>query len=152
MKTVKKEGFKIIGLKVRTTNENGQAAKDIPQLWGQFMSENSVEKIPNKIDSSVLSLYTNYESDHTKQYDTIIGCKVSTLDNIPEGMFGEEFKESTYAQVNVKGDLNAGIVYNAWTEIWKKDLDRTFIADFEIYGEKAQNPADAEVEIFVGLK
>ena len=45
-----------------------------------------------------------------------------------------------------------GIVYNEWVKIWNSDLDRTFVADFEVYGEKAQDPTNAEVEIFVGVK
>ena len=28
----------------------------------------------------------------------------------------------------------------------------TYDADFEIFGEKAQNPTDAEVEFYVGIK
>ena len=40
----------IAGLAIRTTNENNQATKDIPALWGKFMSENLLSKIPNKID------------------------------------------------------------------------------------------------------
>lgn len=31
--------FNIIGISVRTTNENDQAAKDIPALWKRFISE-----------------------------------------------------------------------------------------------------------------
>ena len=51
-----------------------------------------------------------------------------------------------------KGDLTKGAVYETWSKIWNADLDRTFTADFEVYGEKAQNPTDAEVEIFVAIK
>ncbi|MFT4644864.1 MAG: putative transcriptional regulator YdeE [Planctomycetota bacterium] len=32
------------------------------------------------------------------------------------------------------------------------DLDRTYTADFEIYGEKVQNPQDAEVDIMIAVK
>jgi predicted transcriptional regulator YdeE len=32
------------------------------------------------------------------------------------------------------------------------DLGRTFTADFEIYGEKAQDPSDAEVDILIAVK
>jgi predicted transcriptional regulator YdeE len=32
------------------------------------------------------------------------------------------------------------------------DLDRSYTADFEIYGEKAQNPENAEVDIFIAVK
>jgi len=33
------ESFKVIGISVRTTNENGQAAKDIPFLWNKFLKK-----------------------------------------------------------------------------------------------------------------
>ena len=40
--------FNIIGISIRTTNENEQSGKDIPALWDQFISEGIAEKIPNK--------------------------------------------------------------------------------------------------------
>lgn len=151
MQKVKIEPFKVIGIAVRTTNENGESAQDIGQLWGKFMSERISEKIPNKIDETIFSIYTNYESDHTKPYDTILGCKVSTLENIPDGMVGQSFDGGTYGKFVSKGDLTKGVVFGTWSEIWKKDLDRVFTADFELYGEKAQNLTDAEVEVLVAI-
>ena len=44
------------------------------------------------------------------------------------------------------------MVFGEWTKIWNSDLVRTFTADFEVYGEKAQNPENAEVDIFVAIK
>ena len=70
MKQTTIKSFKVIGVSVRTTNENGQSANDIQALWDKFMSEGVANKIPNKIDGEILSIYTNYESDHTKPYDT----------------------------------------------------------------------------------
>lgn len=152
METAKKEGFKIIGIKVRTTNENGQSAKDIGQLWEKFMAENTAEKIPNKVAASIFSVYTNFEKDHTKPYDTILGCKVSTLNEIPNGMVGQEFEGGNFTKFIAKGNLAQGAVYKTWTEIWNQDLDRTYTVDYEVYGEKAQDPTNAEVEIFVAVK
>lgn len=152
MQTQKIEPFKVIGISVRTTNENGQAAQDIGQLWARFISENSMEKIPNKINHDIYSIYTNYESDHTEAYDTILGCKVTSLDEIPEGMVGQSFDGGTFAQFLSKGDATKGAVYNSWVAIWNTDLDRLYTADFEIYGEKAKDPSNAEVDIFVAIK
>ena len=155
MKTTEKiiiEPFRLIGISVKTTNENGQSAEDIGQLWNKFMSEGIMEKIPNKIENSILSVYTNYEGDHTQPYTTILGCKVSSLENIPEGMVGQSFNGGVYTGFVSKGDLTKGVVYDTWSEIWKKNLDRVFTADFEIYDEKAQNPADAEVDILVAVQ
>lgn len=150
MKTVKKEAFNVIGIKVRTTNKNGQSAKDIGQLWEKFISENIIDTIPNKIDSAILSIYTNYEGDHTQPYDTLLGCKVSTLSKIPTGMIGQKFKDGNYTKFTAQGDLSQGVVYQTWLEIWNETIDRTFTCDFEVYGEKAKHRSDAVVEIFVG--
>lgn len=152
MQKVRIESFKVIGIAVRTTNSNNKSAQDIAALWGKFMKEGIADKIPNKIDSEVLSLYTNYEGDHTQPYDTILGCKVSSLEIIPEGMVGQAFDGGTYGKFIAKGDLTKGLIFGTWTDIWKKGLDRVFTADFEIYGEKAQNPLDAEVDVLVALK
>ena len=152
MQTVKIEPFKIIGISIRTTNENGQASQEIAELWQRFMSENVISKIPNKIDNTVYSLYTEYESDHTKPYTTILGCKVENLDNLPNGMVGKSFDGGTYSKSTAKGDLMQGLVVHQWSKIFEMELDRTYDADFEIFGEKAQNPTDAEVEFYVGIK
>lgn len=152
MQKVTIKPFKVIGIAVNTTNENGQSAQDIGQLWGKFMSEEIAGKIPNKVDESVFSIYTNYQGDHTKPYDTILGCKVSTLENIPDGMVGQSVDGGTYGKFVSKGDLTKGVVFGTWSEINQRKLDRVFTADFELYGQKAQNPTDAEVEVYVGVK
>lgn len=152
MNNVKVEPFKVIGIAVRTTNENNQAAKDIPVLWEQLMKENIVENIPNKIDNAVYSIYTDYEKDHTKPYTTILGCKVASLDHIPEGMVGKSFDGGDYVKFTPKGNLAENLVINEWIKIWNMDLGRIFTADFEIYGEKAMNPEDAEVDILIAVQ
>lgn len=154
MKNIKIEAFKVIGITVRTSNSNGQAAKDIGGLWNKFMSEGIIEKIPNKIDDTIYSIYTDYEGDHTQPYTALLACKVENLNQIPEGMEGRSFESGNYAKFTAKGDLTKEAVFAAWTRIWEmdKDLDRLYTADFEIYGEKAKNPSDGEADIFVAVK
>jgi predicted transcriptional regulator YdeE len=144
--------FNIIGIAVRTTNENGQSGKDIPALWDQFMSKGVLEKIPNKISNDIYCMYTDYEKDHTKPYTTILGCKVARLDNLPEGMVGKHIGDSKYSKQVAKGNIMEGMVFNQWLKIWQSDLPRTFTADFEVYGSKTTNPVDAEVDIFIAIK
>ncbi len=151
MEKVRIAPFKIIGIRVRTTNENGQAAQDIPQLWNQFMTTDVMNRIPNKTDSEVLSIYTNYETDHTKPYDTILGCRVSTLEEIPEGLEGHTFEGGHYLEFAATGNLEEGAVYQAWVDIWGKELNRVYTADFEVYGEKALDRSNGEVPIYVAI-
>ncbi|MDR6458672.1 putative transcriptional regulator YdeE [Chryseobacterium vietnamense] len=152
MNNVKVASFKVIGIAVRTTNENGQAGKDIPVLWEKMINEDILNSIPNKIDNTIYSIYTDYEKDHTKPYTTVLGCQVENLDTIPEGMVGYSFDGGEYLKFTVNGDLSKDLVINEWIKIWNMELGRTFTADFEVYGKKAQNPSDAEVDIFIAVK
>ncbi|MFH6934156.1 GyrI-like domain-containing protein [Flavobacterium sp. FlaQc-30] len=149
---MKIQKFDIIGISVRTTNENGQSAQDIPALWNKFMTEGIQQKIPAKISEEIFCIYTDYEKDHTKPYTTILGCKVESLDFVPENMVSKTIESAEYEKIIAKGDLTEGIVYNKWLEIWNSDLNRIFTADFEVYGEKVQDPKNAEVDIYIAIR
>ena len=149
---MKIQKFDIIGVSVRTTNENGQSAQDIPALWNKFMTEGIQQKIPAKISEEIFCIYTDYEKDHTKPYTTILGCKVESLDFVPENMIGKTIESADFEKIIAKGNLNEGIVYNKWLEIWNSDLNRSFTADFEVYGEKVQDPENAEVDIYIAIR
>lgn len=115
------------------------------------MTEGILSKVPNKIDDTVYSIYTDYEGDFTKPYTTILGCKVGAFDSVPEGMVSVNVEGGVYQTFTAKGDLMKGVVYEKWLEIWNDKMDRAYTTDFEIYNEKPQNINDAEVEIFISL-
>lgn len=149
MEKKKISNFRIIGMSVRTSNENAQAATDIPALWNKFLSENGPQQITGKIDESLYCVYTEYEKDHAKPYTTILGCRVAESTTVPFGMVETTIEAGEYLKFTAQGNLNEGIVFNTWNEIWSSDLPRRFTTDFEVYGIKAQNPAAAEVDIFI---
>ena len=148
----KLEPYWIVGIDKRTTNKNEQAAKDIPELWNTFISNNTIQRIPNKVNDTIYAVYTNYKSDHTEEYSTIIGCKVANLNNIPEEMTCIKIDNSYYSRFTAKGDLTKGVIYEEWMKIWGTNLDRKYTTDFEVYGVEARNPNDAEVDIYVAIK
>ena len=104
------------------------------------------------IRDSVYSMYTDYEGDHNKPYTAILGCKVSSFESIPEGMMSKEIDGGNYVKTSAKGDLMQGLVVNKWSEIWQADLDRLYTTDFEVFGEKAQDPSNAEIEFYIAIK
>tara|TARA_R110002050_G_scaffold74772_3_gene160095 strand:- start:15999 stop:16454 length:456 start_codon:yes stop_codon:yes gene_type:complete len=147
------DSFRIIGIKTETTNENGKAAKDLGKLWEQFYTENILDKISNKKSDDIYSIYTDYESDYTKKYTCIIGLRVESLDQIPNGLIGREFKSGNYQKFVSKGQMPNAVV-KTWQEIWKKDkeLKRKYTTDFEVYGKNSQNRENSEVEIYIATK
>src|SRR6266576_6809542 len=71
-KQIKRKEIKLIGIAVRTTNEQetNPATSNIPGLLGRFFQAGIANKIPNQTSpGSTLAAYTNYESDHTGEYD-----------------------------------------------------------------------------------
>ncbi len=67
-------------------------------------------------------------------------------------MTGKEVEEGNYKIFTAKGKMPDAVV-NKWMEIWKDDeLKRAYTSDFEVYGEKSQNPKNAEVEIYIAVK
>ncbi len=144
--------FHCIGIAVRTSNQNNQAATDIPALWQKFMTEQVMDKIPGKTGPEIYSIYLDYEKDHTLPYTTLLACRVSSLDHIPEGMMGRTIGGGSYVKFSPKGDLDQGLVIKTWMEIWQSDLNRAYTSDYEVYGPKAQDRANAEVDIFIAVK
>jgi len=146
------ESFYVIGIDVRTTNQNGQAALDLGVLWGRFFAQGVMDQIPDKVGSDIYAVYTDYEGDHTKPYTAVIGARVASLQHIPAGMVGKSIPAGRYELFTAKGNLHQGAVGGEWVKIWKMPLHRTYGADFEVYGPRASNPQDAEVDIFVGVE
>lgn len=145
------EEFNMIGIAIRTTNEGGQSATDIRELWNKFLSNNLLAQIPNRADDTIYSIYMDYEKDYTKPYTTILGCRVKSMDTIPDGFTSRTFSGGKYVTFTAKGNMADGIVFQAWSKIWNTDIDRAYTADFEVYGAKAKDPANAEIDIFVSV-
>jgi len=145
--------FKIIGISVRTTNQNGQASKDIESIWEKFWGEKIQEQIPNTLNEDIYAVYTDYESDFNGAYTTVIGMSVSVLDNIPQGFVGLTIKKSAYQKFVSIGKMPEAVV-NTWMEIWgnkKLNEARTYRTDFTIHGEKYDKSTQAEVETFIAV-
>ncbi|MGV7105013.1 GyrI-like domain-containing protein [Flavobacterium sp. U410] len=138
MENITIQKFYIIGISTRTINTNGQSAIDIETLWQKFWGEEIQNHIPNKINNDIYAVYTEYESDFTGEYTTIIGLPVSSLEDIPIDMVGINIETNNYQKIVSKGKMPEAIG-NTWLEIWAdKELDskRAYKADFSIHGEK----------------
>ncbi len=144
--------FYVIGISIRTTNENGQSAEDIETLWGKFWGEEIQKQVPNKVNDDIYAVYTDYETDFTGPYTVIVGLSVSSLENIPDGFVGITIENAVYQKFVSKGKMPEAVV-NTWVEIWQdKDLNRAYKADFTVHGKKYYDGDNAEVETFISVK
>ncbi len=137
-----------VGLALRTNNEECSLA--MPKHKERFFSENIPAKIPNKVDGNILALYTDYEGDYTKPYTWILGCVVSSLDEIPEGLVGKEIPASKYAVFTTAGEFPQGLIA-AWQSVWMADLPRSYTSDFEIYPADFHPQKNPEVKVYIAI-
>lgn len=128
------EEFQIIGIHVRTTNKNEQSRKDIGELWQKFSGTNMIEQIPNKESNDIYSIYTDYESDFTGPYTTIPGCKLTSIENVPEGLIGKTIPGGKFQRYTSAGKI-PDCLLATWAHILQSPINRNYLADFDVYGE-----------------
>lgn len=147
---IERQGEKLfIGLELRTNND--ECSLTIPTHKERFFKENILFKIPNKINGDILAVYTDYEGDYTKPYSWILGCEVSSLEQIPEGLVGKVIPVSKYAVYTTQGAFPQGLIA-AWQDVWKSNLPRSYTSDFEIYRSTFDPHSNPEVKVYIALE
>jgi len=149
--------FTVIGIAIRTNN--AKEATDhavIPRQWEKFFSEGIPGKSPNQAGSILYAIYTDYASDHTGDYTYIIGLPVQEGTRPPDGMVAVRVPAGQYAKFTTEQGPFAKIMPAAWQHIFQLEgegkLKRAYKTDFEVYDQRAQDPQNARVDIFLGLK
>lgn len=145
------ENFEMVGISVRTTNQNRQSEKDIETLWESFYANDLKNQIEDKISEDLYCVYTDYESDYSGFYTTILGYQVKPGTIPPSGLVRKVILRSSYQVFISEGSLPLAL-QETWLNIWKSDLKRRYTADFDVYGPHSKNPDKAIVRTFVSIE
>lgn len=151
------DSFKVVGIEARTSNAREVSADGvIGGMWARMRNENLLGQIQNRIDSRVVAIYSDYESDKDGPYSYLLGAKVSSAKDIPPGMVSRTVASGSYAMFTAQGGPPAQLVINLWKRIWSLEkpgpLHRAYKTDFEIYYEGlSEDPANVHVDVYVGL-
>jgi predicted transcriptional regulator YdeE len=149
--------FYVIGISARTSNAKELSGNGvIGALWHHFFSRSLLSRIPNRIDGDIVAVYFDYASDKEGEYNFLIGARVENLDHVPDEMTGYEVPAQDYALFTSEQGQMPGIEIALWQKIWRQedagDLKRAYIADYVIYDKRSHDPANAVVDIHIGLK
>jgi predicted transcriptional regulator YdeE len=157
-KVVNQSAFTVIGIEARTNNAKEMTADGvIGKQWGRFISEGLGQKIPNRLDASTIAVYTDYASDHNGDYTFILGAKVSSDVKVPEGMVARKVVAGKYAVFTSEKGAAQKVVPGVWMKINSLPKsavggDRTYATDFEIYDERAADPQNLQMDVYVGIR
>ncbi len=150
---VDEAGFVVIGVAARTSNAREMTAEGIiGKQWGRFLQENLLGQIPNKMDSAIVAVYTDYAGDQEGEYTFVIGARVRAGAAAPAGMVATTVPPGRYAMfVSERGPVGE-VVMKTWQRAWTAGVERAYRADYEVYDERAVDPGNAVVEVRVGVK
>lgn len=155
-----KSEIKLIGLSARTNNKNemNPQTSKIGELAGRFWSQNIANQISNRKNPGVtFSAYTEYDSNEHGDYTYFIGEEVNSFENIPSGLQKLIIPAARYQKFTTSSGKMPEVVINAWQQIWKMTSDdfggdRAYHADFEVYDQRAMDPANTTLDIYIGIK
>ena len=152
--------IKLVGITARTNNANESdpsLAKITPTML-KYFNEGLPVKIPHRAKTgTTFCVYTDYESDITGDYTYFIGEEVEAFETIPEGLETLVIPAQLYAKFTTEPGIMPNVVIEAWQKIWQmtpQDFGqpRRFSADFEVYDERAADPQNATLDVYIGLK
>lgn len=152
--------IKMLGLLSRTSlaKENRPETAVIPVLLDRYFAENIAASIPHQKNAGrMIAAYTHYESDEYGEYDYFIGEEIAELSPpLPEHLTCIVVPKGKYVKFTTNPGKMPEVVIHAWQEIWKmseEDLGgkRKYRVDFETYDERASDPNNTVLDIYLGI-
>lgn len=152
-------GFMVVGIAIRTSNAQEITPNaQIGNHWARFFREKWLDKIPDKADGNILAVYTDYASDHDGEYTLLIGARVHQVKgNLGPGLVAKGVPPIKFARFRSQTGPVAQVVPETWKRVWstsgpEMQGSRAYRADFEVYDERARDPQNAQVDVYIGIK
>jgi predicted transcriptional regulator YdeE len=151
----------LIGLTARTNNKNemNPEKSKIAKLAGYYWSHQIANEFKDRTSPGITySVYTEYESDEQGEYTYFIGEEVKSLDQQDQSKFKPlVISAGKYQKFTTEPGKMPDIVISSWQKIWQMPEEvlggkRNYLADFEVYDQRASDVNHAVVDIYVGIK
>lgn len=153
------EKIKLVGISTRTgyATECDPKTGKIGPTVERYFQEGISEKIPNrKSPGKIYCAYGEYDGDYTGNYTYFIGEEVFELFEIPEELQSLTIPAQSYMKLTTDPGPMPAVCIEAWQKIWEMNSDdlsgkRAYKVDFEIYDERAKDPQETVLDIYVGI-
>ncbi|MGI6153148.1 MAG: GyrI-like domain-containing protein [Christensenellaceae bacterium] len=137
----------VSGPQIRTENKDGRAVRDIAALWEDFFRTAKNEQVHATVDSAVLGVYTDYESDEAAPYSYLAGCEVDSDARTEFPV--RKIAAGKYAKYTAAGDMEKA-VGEIWQAVWNAPYKRSYTSDFEEYID--MGTGNATLNIYIGIE
>jgi predicted transcriptional regulator YdeE len=121
--------------------------KETADFWQYFSSNNFIARIDNLLAPRIVAMYSNYNLPG-EDCTFWLGGLVSHNPKSDTSIKYKKIPEQAYAIFRDIG-IPAEITPTIWKKVEKRDLDRSYVSDFEVY--KPIGEGNFEIEIYVSL-
>lgn len=129
------------------TRIDGDPAEQIGEIWNRFLGEDLADDIPSRLDEGLIALYCDYdEGDDPRPSTYFLGCEVLDVCSAEEGFAIRYTPVGDYAEFHAYGEMPHAVI-EKWQQIRNLNLERNYVADFEIHDPNSPH----EVAIHVGV-
>ena len=142
MSRMQEEGFAVVGLSEVDRNDDPAA---FGALWEAFRASDVRTKVGADTADEVYCVYHDYEGGFMDPYRMTIGYRASSAD-VPKGLHRADVPRQSVVTYEVKGPQPQTLL-SQWQAIWGGDLDRAYLADYDIYD--ANDPEAVSVKVGV---
>ncbi|MEJ8560931.1 GyrI-like domain-containing protein [Yoonia sp. GPGPB17] len=123
------DGFVVVGLSAKVRNDDPAA---IGALWGAFRADAVRSKLGPDASEDVYCVYHDYDGGFMDPYRMTIGHRMPKSASVPIGLHCAEVPPQKIAIYEATGPQPDTLIAQ-WQAIWDGDLNRSYIADYDIY-------------------
>lgn len=156
--------IKVVGISARTNvidEVNWETGKIFPTLKKYFHQELAKGILGRKKPGTTLCVYTDYKPDQygncKGEFTYLIGEEVDTFEGQPSHLNQVTIPVQTYEKFTCGPAPMPAVVNDPWNKIMHMTPDefggeREFLADFELYDERAADHTNIVLDIYIGVK
>lgn len=131
------------GVSAAANLNSPEASGVIGDLWKKFYG-GVYQSLSGKVNEKCMGLYTDYKENGG--YKVMVCAEVNNSEQSCETI---KIPAGKYAKFVIKGNIVTA-VQNFWTELWKMELDRSFVCDFEEY--QGGDMDNMEIHMYISVK
>lgn len=147
---VEMESKLFAGVAAVTNNEASDMSTKIGGLWQKLYS-GVAQSMKGRTNAKAVGLYCDYQLNG--DYTVLAGCEVSPASKealAKAGLVTKEVPAGKFAKFEIHGNVQSAVA-QAWGEIWKLPLQRTFAGDYEEYQEDCAG-GNGTILIYIAIK
>ncbi len=147
------DAFRIMGYKLETTMENGEAQQKIPRFWDEIAQRGGIEQLLPHMNQAPFGLlgvsHGNWDVSHDFEYY----IAVASTDEPAANTAALEIPAATWAVFESVGAMPDAIqqvegqIFNVWLPT--SGYRRGDAPDIEVYGEGDQTSPDYRCEVWM---